>query len=61
MVVTATARTRGSFSRTVLGSFWLGIANLLYTPLLGGVCGAVFKDDNLKEYFIYLSLSFSIW
>ena len=58
---TATARTRARFSRTVLGSFWLGIANLLCSLLLGGVYGAVFKVDNLKEYFIYLSLGFSIW
>ena len=58
---TATARTRARFSRTVLGSFWLGIANLLCSLLLGGVYGAVFKVSNLKEYFIYLSLGFSIW
>ncbi len=58
---TATARTRARFSRTILGSFWLGIANLLCSLLLGGVYGAVFKVDNLKEYFIYLSLGFSIW
>jgi lipopolysaccharide transport system permease protein len=40
---------------------WLGIANLICSLLLGGVYGAVFKVSNLKEYFIYLSLGFSIW
>ena len=58
---TATARTRARFSRTTLGSLWLGIANLISALLLGGVYGAVFKVSNLKEYFIYLSLGFSIW
>ena len=46
------------FSRTTLGSLWLGIANLICSLLLGGVYGAVFKVSNLKEYFIYLSLGF---
>ena len=46
---TATARTRARFSRTVLGSFWLGIANLLCSLLLGGVYGAVFKVDNFND------------
>ena len=58
---TATASTRARFARTSLGSLWLGIANLLCSLLLGGVYGAVFKVSNLKEYFIYLSLGFSIW
>ena len=58
---TATARTRARFSRTKLGSLWLGLANLLSALLLGFVYGAVFKVSNLKEYFIYLSIGFSIW
>ena len=58
---TATARTRARFSRTIIGSFWLGISNLICSLLLGGVYGTVFKVENLKEYFIYLSLGFSIW
>ena len=37
-----TAITRARFSRTTLGSLWLGIANLISALLLGGVYGAVF-------------------
>ena len=58
---TATARTRARFSRTVIGSLWLGIANLLFSLVLGGVYGVVFKVPNLAQYFIYLGLGFSIW
>ena len=58
---TATARTRARFSRTVIGSLWLGIANLLFSLVLGGVYGVIFKVPNPKEYFIYLGLGFSIW
>lgn len=58
---TATARTRARFSRTVIGSLWLGIANLLFSLVLGGVYGVVFKVPNLTQYFIYLGLGFSIW
>ena len=49
---TATARTRARFSRTVIGSLWLGIANLLFSLVLGGVYGVVFKVPNVIEYFI---------
>ena len=58
---TATARTRARFSRTVIGSLWLGIANLLFSLVLGGVYGVIFKVPDPKEYFIYLGLGFSIW
>ncbi len=58
---TATARTRARFSRTVIGSLWLGIANLLFSLVLGGVYGVIFKVSNPKEYFIYLGIGFSIW
>ncbi len=57
----ATARTRARFSRTIIGSFWLGLANLLFALALGGVYGIVFKAPSLKEYFIYIGLGFSIW
>ncbi len=58
---TATARTRARFSRTVIGSLWLGIANLLFSLVLGGVYGIVFKVPDITQYFIYLGLGFSIW
>ena len=58
---TATARTRARFSRTVIGSLWLGIANLFFSISLGAVYGIVFKVPDIKEYFIYLGIGFSIW
>ena len=58
---TATARTRARYSRTVLGSLWLGISNLLFICVLGLVYGIVFKVDNFREYYIYLGLGFAAW
>ena len=58
---TATARTKARYSRTVIGSLWLGIANLLFSLVLGGVYGIVFKVPDITQYFIYLGLGFSIW
>ena len=40
---TATARTRARFARTFLGSFWLGLSNLLSIAALALVYGTVFK------------------
>lgn len=58
---TSIARTRARYSRTILGSFWLGISNLLFILVLGFVYGIVFQADNFKNYYIYLGLGFSIW
>ena len=58
---TATARTRARYSRTILGSLWLGISNLLFVLILGFVYGFVFNVENFKEYYIYLGLGFSAW
>ena len=58
---TATARSRARFTRTIIGSLWLGIANLIFCILLGSVYGVVFKVPDPKDYFIYLGLGFSIW
>ena len=58
---TATARTRARYSRTILGSLWLGISNLLFICVLGFVYGIVFKVENFREYYIYLGLGFASW
>ena len=58
---TASAKTRARYIRTLLGSLWLGISNLLFVGVLGFVYGIVFKAENIKEYYIYLGLGFSIW
>tara|TARA_B100000242_G_scaffold294372_1_gene276869 strand:- start:7670 stop:8458 length:789 start_codon:yes stop_codon:yes gene_type:complete len=58
---TASAKTRARYIRTLLGSLWLGISNLLFVGVLGFVYGVVFKAENFKDYYIYLGLGFSIW
>lgn len=58
---TATARTRERFARTVLGSFWLGISNLLSIAALSFVYGAVFKVKDFNSYVVYLGTGLVIW
>ena len=58
---TATARSRSRFARTTLGSFWLGISNLLSVAVLATVYGAVFKVSNFSEYVVYLGIGLVIW
>ncbi len=58
---TSTARTRERFIRTKLGSFWVGLSNLISILLLSVVYTAVFKIDNMKEYTLYLGIGIVIW
>ncbi len=58
---TATARSRSRFARTTLGSFWLGISNLLSVAVLATVYGTVFKVSNFSEYVVYLGIGLVIW
>ena len=58
---TATSRSRARFARTTLGSFWLGLSNLLSIATLGIVYGTVFSVDNFVSYFIYLGFGLVIW
>jgi len=58
---TATARTRARFARTLFGSFWLGISNLLSIAVLALVYGTVFKVQNFNTYVVYLGLGLVIW
>lgn len=54
-------RTLARFSRTYLGSFWLGLSNLISVALLGVVYGTVLKVPNPWSYVIYLGLGLTIW
>ena len=54
-------RTLARFSRTYLGSFWLGLSNLLSVALLGAVYGAVFNIANPWDYVVYLGLGYTIF
>ena len=58
---TATARTRARFARTLFGSFWLGLSNLLSIAVLGVVYGTVFKVQDFNHYIVYLGLGLVIW
>ena len=58
---TATARTRERFARTTLGSFWLGLSNLLSIAALALVYGTVFKVQNFDSYVVYLGTGLVIW
>lgn len=54
-------RTLARFSRTYLGSFWLGLSNLLSVSLLGLVYGAVLGVPDPFDYVVFLGLGLTIW
>ena len=58
---TATARTRERFARTTLGSFWLGLSNLLSIAVLAMVYGTVFKVQDFRSYVVYLGIGLVTW
>ena len=58
---TATARTRERFVRTYLGSFWLGLSNLLSIAALALVYGTVFKVQDFNTYVVYLGVGLVVW
>ena len=57
----ANARTKERFVRTKLGSFWIGLSNLLSISLLSFVYGTVFKVQDISEYTLYLGIGMVIW
>jgi lipopolysaccharide transport system permease protein len=54
-------RSLARFSRTYLGSFWLGLSNLLSVALLGLVYGAVLGVQDPLTYVVFLGLGLTIW
>lgn len=58
---TASSRTRERFARTTLGSFWLGLSNLLSIGALAFVYGAVFKVEDFRSYVVYLGIGLVTW
>ncbi|MDB4683260.1 ABC transporter permease [bacterium] len=58
---TATARTKARFARTLLGSFWLGLSNLLSIAALALVYGTVFKVQDFNTYVVYLGIGLVVW
>jgi lipopolysaccharide transport system permease protein len=57
----ATLRTQARFQRTLLGSSWLGISNLLSVVVLAFVYGVLLKVPNPKEYFLYIAVGLTVW
>ena len=57
----ATLRTQARFQRTLLGSSWLGISNLLSVVVLAFVYGVLLKVPNPKQYFLYLAVGLTVW
>jgi lipopolysaccharide transport system permease protein len=58
---TATARSGERFARTFLGSFWLGLSNLLSIAALSAVYGVVFKVSDFSSYVVFLGTGMVIW
>lgn len=58
---TATSRTKARFARTFLGSFWLGLSNLLSIAALALVYGTVFKVQDFNTYVVYLGIGLVVW
>ena len=58
---TATSRTRARFARTFLGSFGLGLSNLLSIAALALVYGTVFKVQDFSTYVVYLGTGLVVW
>ena len=54
-------RTLARFSRTTLGSFWMGLSNLLSVAVLGVVYSTVLKVPDPVHYIIYLGFGITIW
>ena len=57
----ATLRTQARFQRTLLGSSWLGISNLLSVVVLAFVYGVLLKVPNPKQYFLYIAVGLTVW
>jgi lipopolysaccharide transport system permease protein len=58
---TATARTKARFARTLFGSFWLGLSNLLSIVVLALVYGTVFRVPDFNAYVVYLGFGLVLW
>lgn len=54
-------RSLARFRRTYLGSFWLGLSNLLTVSLLALVYGTVFSVQDPIHYAMYLGFGITIW
>lgn len=57
----ATSRTKERYARTVIGSFWLGLSNLLSIAVLGAVYRNVFKIEDFGNYIVYLGIGLTVW
>ena len=58
---TASAKTKDRFARTKLGSFWLGLSNLISIAILASIYGTVFEVADFNSYVVYLGLGLVVW
>jgi len=58
---TATARTKARFVRTIFGSFWLGLSNLLSIGVLASIYYTLFEYEDFNSYVVYLGIGLVVW
>ena len=61
MVVYGDLADKSAFCCTLLGSFWLGLSNLLPIAALALVYGTVFKVQDFNTYVVYLGAGLVVW
>ena len=54
---TASSRTKARFARTSLGSFWLGLSNLLSILALGAIYLLQIVDAGVESHFIHFDVT----
>jgi len=54
-------RSLARFSRTKLGSFWLGLSNVLSVCILGAIYSTILRVPDPITYITYLGIGLTVW
>lgn len=54
-------RSLARFSRTKLGSFWLGLSNFLSVCILGTIYSTILRVPDPVSYITYLGVGLTVW
>lgn len=54
-------RIRVQFSRTLLGSSWIGLSTLITMAVLGSIYGTITAVDDWPAYWVYVALGLVSW
>lgn len=54
-------RSLARFSRTKLGSFWLGLSNVLSVCILGSIYSTILRVPDPVTYITYLGIGLTVW